>query len=308
VIYRLFFILVLSGIVFSVGCREIPADRLYALHLEQMPSINDWERALPRTVHVKGGRLNKPEKLGDIDKDTVHTSTASCHHGTTLPDPIAVDMRAFYTDTDLYLRLSWDDVTRDDAIREWRFDGSEWQSSINAEDGFGLLWDTVGIRDFTCSYACHIDDFGVQSASFHARNKMKTISTNTGNGGDGQRFDLWNWKARRTGSFGFADDRVIDAEGIRGDNPGEIFTLNSSFATRSVDAAFTPGDSPLYDAEGVAIKQKFRPAGSRAPGYLTSLPTAGRADVAAFQTYKADRWTVVLRRKLRTAEQDDVVF
>jgi len=302
VILRFLPIFVVGLIVFSGGCRELTSDRLYALYLDRDPLVADWERALPRTVYVKGGQLNKVEKIGDIDQDTVHTSTASCHHGAALPDPVAVDLRAFYTDNDLFLRLSWKDATRDEAIREWSFDGQEWHSSNAAEDGFGILWDTVGLNDFSCSYACHIDDFGVQGSNFHARNKMKLVT------GDSRRFDLWNWKARRTGHFGFADDRMIDANGIHPDASGDIFTPNSHSAARSDDTAFVPGDRPLYDAEGLPIDQQFHVAGSRAPGYLTSRPISGRADVAAFQDYADGRWTVILRRKLQTDDEDDVTF
>jgi len=61
--------------------------------------------------------------LPEIDKDPVHTPTASCYHGSSLPDPIAMDLRAFYTDQDLYLRLSWADSTKNGDIGGWSYDG-----------------------------------------------------------------------------------------------------------------------------------------------------------------------------------------
>lgn len=286
------------------ACRELPADRLYALHLTQPPTAADWERALPRLVMVKGGRLNKDLPFADIDQDTVHTSTASCHHGSSLPDPVEVDLRAFYTDTDLFLRLSWADATVDAAMMEWSFDGEAWHNAGGFEDGFGLLWDGRGrFPRFSCSYACHIDDFGVSGDSFHAMNKMKLAR-------EDEWLDLWNWKAQRTGRHGFADDRYLDAAGMHGDVPGEIFRENSrtSLLHDPVLQPFAEGDGPIYDADGLPVGKAFRPAGSRAPGYLTERPVGGRGEVAAYGVHANGRWTVILHRRLDTGDARDAVF
>jgi len=286
------------------GCREVASDRLYALRLPQPPTAADWERALPRVVNVKGGRVHKLNPLPDIDTDTVHTTTASCHHGAALPDPVAVDLRAFYTESDLYLRLVWHDATRDDAIRRWHFDGAAWHSSPALEDGFGLLWDAAAIFPrFTCSYACHIDDFGVSGASFHAANRMKLARPET-------TLDLWNWKAGPTARFGFADDRTIDAVGMQGDVPGELFHENSRSRVEKIAGIepFAAGDAPIYDSEGLPVGKTFRPAGSEAPGYLTERPVGSRGDVAAVSDYRDGHWIVVLRRPLATADHRDVRF
>ncbi|MDO9079704.1 MAG: hypothetical protein Q7U44_02820, partial [Desulfuromonadales bacterium] len=135
----LFFVL-LAGCRLPGASPEL-ADRAYALWLEQAPQSGDWERALSRVIIVKGGRVHKLNPLPDIDEDTVHVTTASCHHGSTPPAPLSVDLRAFYTDNDLYLRFSWLDPTRDEAIRQWQFDGKEWLASPALEDGLGILWD-----------------------------------------------------------------------------------------------------------------------------------------------------------------------
>lgn len=259
---------------------------------------------MPRTVVVKGGRVHKLDPLPDIDADTVHTTTASCHHGATLPAPLEVDLRAFYTERDLYLRLSWRDATRDDAIRQWRYDGTTWHSSPALEDGLGMIWVTSGAYPrFSCSYACHISNFGVSGANFHASNRMKLAQ-------EGAWLDLWNWKAQRTGRFGFADDRYLDSNGMQGDTPGELFSENSQ-ARLVRNPALQPleeGDTPIYDDEGLPVGGEFRPAGSTAPGYLTERPLSGRADVAAVANYGNGRWTVTLRRALDTGDPHDIRF
>lgn len=286
------------------ACQEIPADRLYALPLPQPPTEADWERALPRVVTVRGGRLHRLSPLPDLQADTVHASTASCHHGATLPDPLPVDLRAFYAAGDLYLRLSWPDTTRDESIMQWRFDGAGWRNDGNLEDGLGLVWDGGGyFPRFTCAVACHIRDFGVAGASFHATNRMQLRR-------EGEWLDLWHWKAQRTGRFGFADDRLIDHQGMRGDLPGELFRENSRARLTGGNplAPFAEGDGPIYDGDGAPIGPGFRLAGTTAPGYLTERPTAGRGEVTAWSVWRNGRWTLYLRRPLTTGDPHDARF
>lgn len=296
---------VLSG--WLGGCREASADRfadrLYALRLAQPPGEGDWQKALPRIVMVRGGRPHKLASFAEIDEDTVHTSTASCHHGSRLPDPIQVDMRAFYTDRDLYLRLTWKDATADRSLMEWVADESGWRNTGSQEDGFGLMWDAKGtFPRFTCSYACHIKDFGVSRSSFHASNKMKLAE------GDGW-LDLWNWKADRTARFDFADDRFLDKEGMQGDLPGELFLPNSRLAREHKDIQpFGENDRPMVDGRALPVAESPPSAGSRAPGYLVDRPAGGRADVAATAEHRAGRWVVTLRRALDTGDPHDAVF
>ena len=90
-------VLSLVVLICCSACKEVGGDKLYALHLGQAPTAADWQRALPRLVTVRGGQPHKEDRLGSIDDDTVHTTTASCHHGASLPDPVEVDLRAFYT-------------------------------------------------------------------------------------------------------------------------------------------------------------------------------------------------------------------
>ncbi len=283
------------------GCRDVPVDRLYSLHLDHAPTEADWATALPRLVTVRGGFANAPRRFGDIDEDTVHTSTASCHHGAALPEPLGVDMRSFYTDSEVFIRLSWEDPTRNDGMRRWTYDDELWSVSDESEDGFGLMWDAQAkFPRFTCSYACHIDDFGVSGANFHARNRMRLARRDA-------LVDLWNWKADRTGRFGFADDRYLTDREMLADVPGEIFRPNSVAAVAGKEP-FAEGDAPLYDDEERPVASRFQLPGAEAPGYITDRPAAGRADIKAASVYRDGRWTVVLRRALNTGDRRDVVF
>lgn len=297
---RIFLFFILLALA---ACKEIPADALYALPLAKAPTQADWERALPRTVTVKGGRLHRISPLVEVDSDIVHTSTPSCHHGAALPDPVAVDMRAFYTPQELFLRLSWPDPTQDDRMMEWHFDGERWTNNAALEDGFGILWDSEQrFPRFSCALACHIRDFAVAGSSFRASNRMQLVD-------EGDWLDLWDWKAGRTARQGFVDDRFLNREGMHGDVPGELYQENSRARIDPTQGlVFGEGDGPVFDAEGLAIGTGFRLAGSTAPGYLVSKPTGGRGDISAWSQWDKGRWTVVLRRQLETGDPRDTRF
>lgn len=301
--YVLRWILLLLVLVFT-GCNEITSDRVYSLKLSDAPNAADWTRAPIHSVSVVGGRQHKIELFPDIDQDTVHTSTASCHHGAALPEPILVDLRSFYTATDLYLQLSWPDPTMDQAMRQWHYDGNRWQASAGLEDGFGILWSRPQQFDnFSCARACHMDDFGVQDARFQAHSRMKLTASQL-------PLDLWHWKAERTGKFGFADDRYIDESGMHADLPGELFRENSLAMQKGEvnGLPFVEGDRPVYAEDGQLVGTGFIPPGATAPGYQTELPRGDRADISATSNYAAGRWTVTLRRSLVTDSPRDIGF
>jgi hypothetical protein len=217
---------------------------------------------------------------------------------------VTVDIRAFYTDNELFMRLSWEDETRDQGMLDWQFDGEKWENTGQLEDGFGLMWDAKGqFNKFSCAYACHIADFGVSKANFHASNKMRLVQ-------EGHWLDLWNWKAARTAAYGFADDRFVDNKGMHGDVPGELFTENSLAHVRGLTDVrpFSEKDTPVYDAERNPVNESFRPPGTMAPGYLVKRPVGNRADVMAVTRYEDKQWVVVLRRSLQTGDPRDVVF
>lgn len=287
-----------------MACKEIPSDRVYSLKLERAPAEEDWARASVHSIRVVGGRPHKDELFPDIDQDTVHTSTASCHHGAALPEPILVEMRSFYTDSHLFVQLSWADPTPDHSIRQWWFDGTSWRTGGGLEDGFGILWINKGeFASFSCARACHLDDFGVQSARFEARSRMRLAEP-------GKSLDLWHWKAGRTGQYGFADDRFLDHQGMHGDNPAELFRENSRASIHKSEglSPFSEGDQPVYAENGRVFDGSFIPAGTTAPGYVTDLPGGDRADITAISRYASGRWTVVLQRKLDTGSARDLRF
>ncbi len=293
----------LLALVALAGCRTYTSEVLYALPLQGPPTEQHWQQAMPVEMHVTGGRPHRPEAPFSMDQDMVHLSTASCHHGEVKAQPVIVEVRAYYSPQDLFLRLRWEDPTRDDAMMSWIYQGEFWQNKGGLEDGLGILWAPADRYDsFNCAYACHMEDFGVSRSAFRSRNLMRLSD-------EGTWLDLWNWKADRTAGLGFADDGYLDSLGTHPDYESEIFHPNSANA-RSTDAGapFSQGDRPLYVRGGAEAAGTGLLGVHDAPGYLVDRPAQGRADVLASSVYEDGGWTLTLRRALDTGDPRDIVF
>jgi hypothetical protein len=109
---------------------------------------------------------------------------------------------------EIEITASWTDATRNDARKQWSFDGSAWAQSPDNEDRIAFIWDmqldgfaTTG----TCQGMCHFP-------------LMYTAAGTV---------DTWHWKATRTGPAGFTDDKWWD-DGLGGTANGRIADLGTS--------------------------------------------------------------------------------
>ena len=300
--------MVTSALFFSVKSKSLAPDKLYALKLAHPPSESDWDNASPLVVTAKNGNLHKVHKTVDIDKDTVHTTSASCHHGDPIAPPVIITLKAYFTDDEIFLRASWSDMTKDDKMFEFIYSNDKWTVSDKLEDGLGIMWDlTEGGKPFNCSIACHATDWKLKDYNIISKFQMNTL-------GDDE-VDLWNWKAARTNAFNFADDKYIDKKGITPDTPSKIYFYNSTIkgniplddSARNIKP-MEDGDAPIYDANGLLIKDGFWMLTGNAPGVRVSMPTGNRANIKAHGEYKDGKWIVTFKRKLISEDSKDVTF
>jgi hypothetical protein len=290
------------------GCKRLTADKLYALKLEHAPEEEDWNNALTFFVTARNGNLHELHKSVDVDKDTVHTSSQSCHHQRPEAPPVRISLKAYYTDEEIFLRVAWSDQTRDDRMFEYYYADSKWNVSNKLEDGLGIMWDmSEGHSPFNCSIACHTTDWSLKDYNLISKFKMGTK-------GDDEA-DLWNWKAFRTNTYNFADDKFINTKGIIPDTPSKIYFYNSenkrnlplSGSARNI-TPLKDGDTPENDLNGLPIKDGYWMLKGTAPGVRVTMPTGNRGDVKAKGVYKDNGWEVTFRRKLITEDSKDVTF
>jgi hypothetical protein len=108
---------------------------------------------------------------------------------------------------------------------------------------------------------------------------------------NGQVMDLWRWRASVTGSFGLADDMVIDETGKRGDGGQVLLEANRS-ATGTGPGSVGPGSVNV----------------SVVPYYIVEAPRGRQADVRAEARWENGMWHLLLKRALDTADPDDVAY
>ncbi|WP_298036712.1 diguanylate cyclase [uncultured Desulfuromonas sp.] len=254
---------------------------------------------------------------------------------------VTATLKALYDTDHLYLLARWPDPRPDVSKKEWLFDAGEgrWTSATYTnrrgetlpldEDRFTVMWnigDSVkGFNTAACAMLCHGD-------------RMHT------NGPD-ERVDIWHWKAARTNPLGYADDKWLDNKieegysheareaahhGDARDKTAGIAGLGGNYhanarqteiggQTVSVPWHWEPeakGEDALFItqeeiASGEAVPVEAISGIDRSrniPGTILHRPAGSRGDIAARGEWANGFWTLELKRKLVTGQDDDVQF
>jgi hypothetical protein len=270
--------MLLLSVLLSACSNPWSGDTLVAGRIQDYPTEADWARAVPLDVEVWRGNVHLPPEIVSIDSETTHTSSAGCHHGPSVSDPVPARFMALASDSHLYLRVIWDDRTADEDTGYWEEEEEGWVARPGADDGFAILWGEPGSGTMRCQQSCHMMEVDVYDGGTQMRMGMRH------DGGGVQ--DLWRWRASVTGPWSLADDMVVDAGGKRGDE-GRVLSREN----RREDG---PGPAGLV--------------GSKAPYYLSSLPAGRQAQVRAESSWRKGKWQVTFTRQLDTGDPDDVLF
>ncbi|MDH4214944.1 MAG: ethylbenzene dehydrogenase-related protein [Candidatus Thorarchaeota archaeon] len=211
---------------------------------------------------------------------------------------IDVELQALNDGTYIYIFASWNDSTKDDTRRGWSFNGTDWSNVGGNEDRIEFAW-SLG-TSIVCGH-------------------------NPGTA-DPMLFDVWHWKASRTGISGWADDRYWDGSGRHSDDKtsGGFFDnsvvrqgANSSAITAALGnstsvAAFSNNDRPFWDNNGVEITWtagvNATPVGNFINGYKSVIPVGSQGDVPAASVHNGTAWNIEFKRALDTGNDDDVAF
>jgi hypothetical protein len=294
------------------GCGYQP-EHLYALKLSETPTEEDWRLSVPLRLEAKGGVTSLPGDA-DVDDDSVHKATASCHHGSGAP-PVQVELRAFYTESDLYVRVTWGDPTEQRGP-QWRRSGSRWRADPPPRDGLGVIWGEEG-KPFNCATACHLRDWRMAGDRGLADYRMRAPKKagDTANAADANTLDFWVWRAGRDRPEGSVEDAVLTREGKVGDGPNGANSFeryNSKRAKAATTAGAAPGStvagSPFGEWDEPLVTAFSGGNGDLLPGILVADATADRNEIEGRADYAGGRWTLTLRRKLAPLGSEDVTF
>lgn len=273
----------------------------------------EWAASPPLTIRIKDGTIGK----------------------------VTVTMKALYDDGALYMLIRWADKNADNYKNQWVFDDDEnrWVRStmlnpLNQEvafneDRFAIMWnidDSVdGFNIAGCAMLCHGD-------RMHTNDPHESV-------------DIWHWMASRTNPMGYAEDRWLDdgvgagsdresREIARHDDRRDENTGISGMGGNSIensrpirvgqetvpapwywepgatgDDAYFITQEEIVSGEAVEIKDHLSISRQDPiPGYILFRPAGSGGDVEAKGGWENGIWTLEIKRKLVTENEDDVQF
>ncbi len=256
----------------------------------------------------------------EVPSDTVNLIVDGVHNSA-----MWVELKALYTDTDLFMYAKWPDTSMTVRRQELVYQDGTWATSAETdlirEDRIGIFWPMTEIGDFEsrgCLATCH-----------NTRERWgKYIDA-------GELGDMWHLKGARSLPGGYVDDKFLNSTvdmggdgGRHGDASGSTFVYGnnlSSGAPQWMGPAHDTDPAALYDdtwaAEpfpgtwAVAAQTYDANAGwvngDRLPKYVMTTPVPGgaRSDVRAGGKWTDGYWTVEMKRALDTGDTEhDVIF
>jgi hypothetical protein len=296
------------GIVTTLLLLQLPAKKSKSHRLEaekieavadgmQAVQALDWSNAKPLNTHlVNGIGFNKGVS--------------------------ELELRAKYDDTYLYVRAVWTDPTENTLYWPVKRTADGWEymqdsaadEQSHYEDKFSMIFpieEDPMFNQFGCAISCHQSEDEERFPYGYKASKEK--------------IDVWHWKASRSGSVGFIDDKYwhtadMDRKdvGRYGDSgiPGP-YTKNIS--KDKTHPLYLPKDDSYIINKGGALLREGAveyteelaakiPEGTLIPGVVVSPFEGDRGDVRCISSFEDNRHTLWIRRRLDTGSKDDVVF
>jgi hypothetical protein len=209
-------------------------------------------------------------------------------------------MRSVYTADDIYFFAEWTEVvTGSYTVGEttqsrklYTYDNGTWTRAGNEDRAFFAF--PIDDADFEsnggCVKACH-------------GSLMYTDA--------GDLWDVWHWKAARTGPSGSADDKWWDENDRNSDYGMSAYMEPTNGSVPLYMHIADPGTSATYPAwiwDMVPYDAAGWTNGDTIPGVISRIPTGSRGDVTAIAKFVTDTWTLEIKRARNTGNGDDIVF
>ncbi len=254
----------------------------------------------------------------------------------------SLDIRSLYTDTDLFMRIIWQDVVENSGLPRWVYHDGNWTFTSPFEDGVGVYFpigDPQGLFPVEgCMRTCHVQDWE------NPQNQERKYTYLPG-----ERGDMWFWSAGLTNPWDFALDTFVDDTpadnnvGYHEDPEMGLGMLKNRHLTEYMEYIYLsrpvymqdPGLAPalgpevILRGEEAVFDQNFRDPnsgesgvnpithekwrnGDVVGGYVVDhLPETGLGQVDAVGSYDVvdQTWSLVIRRALDTGDPvNDVIF
>jgi len=219
-------------------------------------------------------RLDGRVEHGEWDEAPFVRFDAVGRGGPTKGQDVAVTVKAAYDDENIYFLLRWQDATQDATHKSYVWNESKhaYESGPDREDNAALSFPIRG--NFTANMLS----------------------------GEDELWDVWHWKAHRTGPAGYAMDRTHVFSKAKPEGKAKEFEArngNRIWIAR-------PEDTGVSVTEEHPVPQTKQ---SAAPRHFEAVrPSGSAADIRTGHNYADGWWTVEFARKLQTGQDDDVQF
>lgn len=187
---------------------------------------------------------------------------------------VSVTLKAAYDKENVYFLLQWQDATKDETHKSfvWNDAKSAYEAGPDREDNAAVSFPITGA--FTADMLS----------------------------GEDEVWDVWHWKATRTGPAGYAMDRTHVFSATKPEGKAAEYDAANG---RKIWIARPEDEGDSVTKENPAPKER-----QPAPPihYEAVKPSGSAADIRTGQGYRDGWWTVEFARKLNTENPDDVAF
>jgi len=106
--------------------------------------------------------------LSQIDwgEESIPTSSKSCHHGGEIIPPLKGFIMARYDDKNIYLKIIWKDLTKDNKNSIWKAN----KVIEGKDDGISIIF--ASDLAFNCALTCHMSDWEIDRGKFVSDYRM----------------------------------------------------------------------------------------------------------------------------------------
>jgi hypothetical protein len=225
---------------------------------------------------------------------------------------IPLKVRSVHTKDEIFFLFQWYDYNKSMNKKKWKYTGGKWVKQKGDEDRLGVVWEINRVDKFAnkgCAVLCHNESKNEKEWFYAVSSKR-------------EKADLWHWKAVRSNPVGYTEDTYVTTNPSKEPEAGRIRDAGSGKAkgnstkdksgpaymqdpSKSVSI---PGSLLVAHAVEIKGSATFK-EGDEIPGYMLNTSWTGSfADLKTKGVWKDGKWTVMISRKLKTGNDDDVQY
>lgn len=295
---------------------------LIVLLVIAMATFTVYQASITESASAKGDLVLVAKKVKSAPADagssqwdkSKESKFALVGAGTVEGKNIELKAKSVYTKDEIFFRFEWPDDDKSMNKKRWKYTGSKWVQKKEDEDRLGVVWEINRIDKFAtkgCTILCH-------NESKNNKDWYFAVSSKTEKG------DLWHWKSVRSNPVEYTEDGYLIAnpskepkKGRKRDAGSETTKAKSNRTKdKSMPAYMQDPSKPASIKGSLLVNEAVKitdaaafKEGDEIPAYMLYAAWKDSfADVKTKGVWKDGKWTLMMSRKLKTGNDDDVQF